>query len=148
MTTPITLTVAHNIFLTKEERYKLHAGETIEVIGVSIPVWFKKGTTSEPAQEVFCLYKLMNEAGNRAIMQCDGGYSVNLPQQTSEDDPSSVKLAGEIPTSDRLLDIKDGGSEWLEFRQYNKVHQGKLKFNVVHFVEIKPIELLQETLTL
>jgi hypothetical protein len=55
----LTLTVSHNIFLTKKQRYELSVVEsTLEVIGISFPVWFYKGKTSEPAKEVFCKYIL------------------------------------------------------------------------------------------
>lgn len=145
-----TLTISHYIYLDRDQRYQLHAGTPVEVVGVSVPVWFHKGTTSEPAQELFCKYKLTNEAGNKAIMPTEEGYSVNLPQKdkdSPEDKETQEAVAMLQGTSERLLDIKDGGSEMLEFRQYNKVHKDKHEFNVVHFVEIKPDELLSDTLS-
>lgn len=147
-----TLTISHYLYLSRDQRYKLHAGEPIEITGVSVPVWFHKGSTSEPARELFCKYKITNEPVNKAIVPMDEGYHINLPQKmelAKEDVPQEVQevAAIQLGTSERLLDIKDGGSEWLEFRQYNKVHQDKHAFNVVHFVEIKPDELLQDTLS-
>jgi len=147
-----TLTISHYIYLNREQRYKLHSGESLEVTGVSIPVWFHRGTTSEPAKEMFCKYKLTNEAINKAIMPMEEGYNINLPQKLElggGNVPEEVQdvVAVQLGTSERLLDVKDGGSEWLEFRQYNKVQQGIHKFNVVHFVEIKPDELLQDTMS-
>ena len=56
----ITLATSHNIYLTHEDRYALVKGQTVESVGVSVPVWFIKGTTSEPAVEVFCKYVLTN----------------------------------------------------------------------------------------
>lgn len=146
-----TLTVSHYIYLSREQRYKLHAGEPLTITGISIPVWFHRGNTSEPAQEMFCKYTLTNEAENKLITPSEEGYSINLPQKlelANEAVPQEVQdvVAVQLGTSERLLDIKDGGSEWLEFRQYNKVQQGTHKFNVVHFVEIKPDELLQDTM--
>jgi hypothetical protein len=146
-----TLTISHYIYLNRDQRYKLHAGEPLEIVGVSVPVWFHKGSTSEPAQELFCKYKLTNEGVNKAIMPSDEGYHINLPQKSQPDKeaPEEVQevVGMYLGTSERLLDIKDGGSEVLEFRQYNKVHQDKHAFNVVHFVEIKPDELLHDTLS-
>lgn len=147
-----TLTVSHYIYLTKEQRYSLHKGEALEVTGVSVPVWFHKGNTSEPAQEIFCKYYLTNEGENKAIVPVDEGYRINLPQKLAiekEGIPADVQevVSANLGTSDRLLDIADGGAECLEFRQYNKVQKGIHKFNVVHFVEIKPCEILKDTLS-
>lgn len=127
-----TLVIAHNIFLTKEERYKLHSGEPIEVTGVNVPVWFEKGNTSEPAQEVFCKYRITNTKENKAIVPFDEGYNISIPKEAE-----TIKL----------LDIKDGGCEWLYFRQYGEVHQKKKKFNIIHDVEFRPLEDLTDTLT-
>lgn len=149
-----TLTISHYLYLSREQRYKLHTGETLDIIGVSVPVWFHKGSTSEPAKELFCKYKISNDPVNKTIMPTEEGYSINLPQKVELGDkniPDEIQEAEatsiQLGTSDKLLDIKDGGSEWLEFRQYNKVQQGEHQFNVVHFVEIKPVELLQDTLS-
>lgn len=146
-----TLTISHYIYINREQRYALHAGESLEVVGISVPVWFHKGTTSEPAKEIFCKYKITNEAENRAIIPTEEGFNINLPQKmdqdkddTSEETKKAVALR--LGTSENLLDYKDGGKEWLEFRQYNKVRQGENEFNVVHFVEIKPDEILSDTI--
>lgn len=139
-----TLTISHYVYLTKEQRYALHAGQEVEVVGVSVPVWFHKGTTSEPAKELFCKYKLTNEKTNKVIFQTEEGYAVNLPQ------PQAEKITDETPIatgySDKLLNVEDKGSEYLDFRQYNRIKQGDKEFNVVHFVEIKTLETLMETL--
>lgn len=147
-----TLTISHYIYLNREQRYKLHEGEVVEIIGISVPVWFHRGNTSEPARELFCKYKLTNEPINKTIMLTDEGYAINLPQKLElgkEEVPEEVQyaVAVQLGTSDRLLDIKDGGNEWLEFRQYNKVQQKDHEFNVVHFVEIKPDELLYDSMS-
>jgi hypothetical protein len=148
-----TLTISHYIYLTREQRYALHEGNKLEVTGVSVPVWFKKGNTSEPAQEIFCKYTISNDSSsNRSIVPTTTGYEINLPQKLkfaneSVPEETQVVVSVYLGTSERLLDINDGGSEWLEFRQFSKIQQGTNKFNVVHFVEIKPIELLEDTLS-
>ena len=53
-----TLTVSHYIYLSREQRYELNDGKDIEIVGICVPVWFQKGNTSEPAQEIFCKYKI------------------------------------------------------------------------------------------
>jgi hypothetical protein len=137
-----TLTVSHYIYLTRDQRYRLHSGEALEVVGISVPVWFDKGTTSEPAREIFCKYKLTNNPANKAITPYKEGYNINLPQKTDSASPQKI-----MTSSKKMLDINDGGSESLEFRQYNVIHTEENKFNVVHFVEIKPEELLKNTLS-
>lgn len=146
-----TLTISHYIYLRREERYKLHNGESLEITGISVPVWFHRGNTSEPAKEIFCKYKLTNEPTNKIIVSTEEGYQINLPQKLElggENVPKEVQdvVSVKLGTSERLLDTKDGGSELLEFRQYNKIKKDIQEFNVVHFVEIKPYELLRDTM--
>ena len=144
-----TLTISHYIYLSHEQRYDLHELKSVEAIGASVPVWFDNGNTSEPAKEVFCKYKITNEPVNKAIIPTEEGYSINLPQKITFDNFSKefqIAAAMHLGTSEKLLDIKDGGIESLEFRQYNKIQNGDRNFNVIHFVEIKPIEILYETM--
>lgn len=144
-----TLLITHFIYLTKEQRYALHSGKNIEVVGVSLPVWFYKGTTSEPAKELFCRYELTNDNSNRPIKILEDGYNINLPQKPSEeDDKSKVKAVFvDYDTSERLLDVADGGVEWLEFREYSKIEIDYIEHNIIHFIEMKKIELLEKTLS-
>ena len=65
-----TLTISHYIYLTKEQRYALHERQPIEAIGISVPVWFNKGNTSEPAKEIFCKYQIANESVNKIVYLC------------------------------------------------------------------------------
>jgi hypothetical protein len=55
--------------------------EKIEVIGASVPVWFYRGNTSEPAKEIFSKYILTNLETNEAILRTKEGYQINLPQK-------------------------------------------------------------------
>jgi len=138
-----TLVISHYIYLSKDQRYNLHAGQEMEAVGVSVPVWFHKGSTSEPAKEFFCKYKLTNENTNKVISKTDEGYLVNLPQKLQKKTDESIFSGG----SEKLLDIDDNGSESLDFRQYNKDKHGETEFNIVHFVEIKTLETLVDTLS-
>jgi hypothetical protein len=130
-----TLTISHYIYLTREERYGLFRGEKLETTGISVPVWFRKGDTSEPAQEVFCKYIITNSLSFKSIVQTDEGYALNLPQTFYGKDNST--------TAKKLLDVEDGGCEELTYRQYSKIDKN---VGVVHFIEIKPIEILLDTL--
>lgn len=142
------LTISHYIYLSRDQRYALHNGEALEIVGTSVPVWFMKGNTSEPAKEVFCKYKLTNQPGNKIINISEEGYCINLPQkilkEASQDQIVNVENSR---MSEKLLDIKDGGAEQFEFRQYNNLEKQYGNGSIVHFVEIKPIELLTETLS-
>ena len=143
-----TLTISHYIYLTKEQRYALHERKPIEVIGISIPVWFNKGNTSEPAKEVFCKYQITNDSINRILLQTDEGYNVNIPQNVEVHNENNEPLtATHFSTSEQLLDLSDGGVEYLEFKQYTKLNKKMHKFNVVHFFDIKSDSKLLGSLT-
>jgi len=133
----ITLIISHSIYLSKQERYDLALEKKpIDIIGVSLPVWFKKGSTSEPAEEIFCHYRLTNQNPDYAIKSLNDGYQINIPN-----------IPGENLSAKNLLDIKDDGCAWLAFKQYNKVRRDRRNYAVLHCVEIKPIETLNETLS-
>lgn len=144
-----TLLISHYIYLTKEQRYSLHQGQKLETTGISIPVWFYKGSTSEPAKELFCHYELTNDSSNRPIEILNNGYNINMPQKPDlETEKGIIKTVFiNFDTAERLLDVKDGGVEWLEFQEYTKIDLDGYEHNVIHFVEIKCIELLEKTLS-
>jgi hypothetical protein len=151
-----TLTIAHNLFLTREEIYNYFSGDEIEVIGVSIPVWLADGETSEPAVEVFAKYRLMHTKEKILIKHNKQKYEIYIPKTPSYEPPyisndmwqslneeEKEKYYGKLDrevTIKNLLDIKDGGSEWLAFKQYSKSKKDKKTLNVIHYVEIKKIE--------
>ena len=132
------LTVSHSLFLDRTQRYNLAKGEELEVVGVNVPVWFYKGKTSEPANEIFCKYKLIPSDNKIFVNNDDLGYTVFLPKQTEGTNPIILK---------NLLDIKDGGIEWLAFRQFAKAKKGKKVIDIVHFVEIKKVEDLYQSIS-
>lgn len=138
----LTLTVSHNIFLTTQQRYDLAEGVEQVVIGVSVPVWYFDGKTSEPANEVFCKYIIKISDAITDIKYEDDAYVIRVAknfsnEETKERSPVIVK---------NILDIKDGGSEWLAFRQLSKTKKNKRLINMANFVEIKDMNVLLETL--
>jgi hypothetical protein len=161
---PLTLAVHHVIHLTREQRYKLHAGEQIEVVGVSVPVWFIGENSTEPAREVFCKYYLTNPKGDFPIGIRKDGYTIPIPykpappipdvtneewlkftKEEREEYESKIKPGF---TSENLLDYKDGGSKFLFYREHNKIkHEGK-KLTIIHFVQISDMDDLTNSLTL
>lgn len=132
----LTLTISHHIFLTKNERYKLTNGESIEVIGITIPVWFMKGNTSEPAKEIFCKYNICNNGNEESIFATKQGFQLNLP----------IVIDGQN-TEKQLLDFKDGGAECLFYREFNKVNK-PIQYDIVHYIQIMPLEIMEQTLSI
>lgn len=155
-----TLAIAHYLHLTKDERYRWQRGEEFDVVGVSVPVWFYKGASSEPAIEVFCKYTLKTSPDGIFVKHNNEGYEVTVPQKpTQEVQPLPEDIwhsltdqqqdewyaqNQQMPSLEGLLDIRDGGCEYLSFRQFSKVRRNRKILNVVHFMEIKDIgELLR-----
>lgn len=132
------LIISHSVFLTKEERYKIHENKEIKVVGVTTPVWFEKGTTSEPAKEIFCNYYLTNDPEQKVIVPLEDGYLINLPQNNEDT---------EIPNSKLLLNEEDGGIMNLMFKQVSLITYYDKEFNVVHFVDIKDKDVFLESLS-
>ncbi len=132
----LVLSILHNIFLSREEIKRLHNGENIEVISASLPVWYVKGTTSEPAEEVFCKYTITNQKEDIPIIVKKDGYVINVPQIPKDyieakisdaewetwDQNQKNKWYLENPkplSSASLLPLSEGDSEFLHFKEYN-----------------------------
>lgn len=168
----LTLSISHSIFLTRRQRYSLYGGKKVLVIGGSLPVWFYKGTTSEPAEEVFCRYIITNKKAAASIKIGKTGYNINLPQfpdnykepelsndkwrEMSVEERNQWYRNNPYPlTANRLLDLKDKGSESMHFRinetrtlinsETGKSTDWAIK--VVHLISIKDINLLLDSLT-
>ena len=161
----IVLSISHHIYLTAEERYNLHDRKEIETTGASLPIWFYRGTTSEPGAEVFCRYILRNEQEEESIISnAEGGYEINLPQlpkghkkpklsdedwlKMSFEEKEKWYLENKAPLSSKnLLDYKDGGGKHLGWREHNKLMKYGKTLSIVNFVQIDDISDLTESLT-
>lgn len=134
----ITLVISHNIYLTKEERYALQNQETeINTIGISVPVWFYQGKTSEPATEVFCKYKLKISNINQAITKYNEGYVIYIPNYLEDQKVSVASM---------LLDCKDGGKESVLYKEFGKFRSKSTNYNTIHIVEIHDYNKLIDTI--
>ena len=160
----LNLTIQHVIPLTRKQRYALHEGINLIVIGVSVPVWYMNKATSEPAKEVFCKYSISNTKEDTPITAKDDGYEMVLPYRpgkklglTNEQwrelnmkNPDKLErmyaeCVQEV-SSVNLLDLEDGGSAFLNYREHSEVrHEGK-KLHIVHFVQICDVDRLSENL--
>jgi hypothetical protein len=156
-----TLSIYHNIHLTKEQRYALHNGDLVETVGVSVPIWSKGILTSEPAHEIFCRYRLSNPEGEIPIKICDDGYNICIPRKevnrrvpelddytwrnlSDEDLADYYAQRGEPVSSVNLLDIQDGGSASLTYRERNRLPQSAVE--VHHYVNIADVSQLLESI--
>jgi hypothetical protein len=160
----LSLIIHHNIHLNREQRYALHDGKDVQTVGISIPVWYYKNMTSEPAREVFCNYYLKNPKKDVPIEILKDGYEISIPYRegiplniSNEDwrilniyHPEKLQQlysqTVEEVSSKNLLDVKDGGSGWLTYREHNKVKIGNKLLNIMHFVCISTIESLIESI--
>ena len=158
----LTLSIVHEVYLTKEERYVLAKGRPVETTGVSVPVWSSEEFTTEPAEEIFCQYILLNNNDPVSIDRTANGYLVTLPSlvgykppnypsnETWRSVPETVREAWydkhKIPPSGKnLLDVQDGGSAYLRFK-YRKKMQHKDHFvNVFHYIELKDMKTLEDS---
>ena len=94
----------------------------------------------------------------------DDGYEISLPyregkkiyisdkewRELNSNDPEKledmyVKTIKEV-SSKNILDIKDGGSEFLNYRELNKVMIKKKELNIMHHITINKIENLIDSL--
>jgi hypothetical protein len=147
-----TLSVSHYIYLNKSQRYDLHNGKEISVIGISVPVWFDKGNTTEPAQEYFCKYKLINDKSDAGVKQIDEGFSLVMPYFEIVDEKNTTEemkkiVQRKLGTTESLLDVSDGGIEISEFKVYQKLQIENELYHLIHFVEIKAIDILLDTIS-
>lgn len=154
------LSIQHNIYLTREQRYGLHNQLDISITGISIPVWqFENNKTSEPAKEVFCIYNISNPKIDKPIKILKDGFNIYLPNQipTKNREISNedwLKMSQEqreiyytaMPremSSSSLLDIQDGGSETLIYKETNKVNYNEEIMQIVHYVNMWDIKFLK-----
>ncbi len=163
----LSLTIHHNIHLNREQRYALHAGTEIVTVGVSVPVWHLNKITSEPAKEMFCKYYLKNPHQELPIKIVADGYEIVIPyragvkleisneewQELRQNNPAKLnelqkKCVREI-SSKRLLDLSDGGSAYLSYKELNTValqNSQQKPISIMHHVIFNTYEGLIESL--
>ncbi len=155
------LSVAHTVWLTREQRYALQKNEPVEVIGTSLPVWFHKGNTSEPAQELFCKYTVTTTEPHAYIQHRLEGYEINVPlsvmppdvpqefwDELSEQDKEDFLRMNPSPGGAKDLADPPDGIKWFFFRQYTKVEKHDQTFiHLIHYIELRDIESLVETIS-
>lgn len=132
MTESIFLTIAHNIYLTREERYKLNEPDVeLEVVGITLPVWIRSSFTSEPAEEVISKYKLRNflKDTTDTVVLLDDGFIVSI------DNKETLRY---------LYDRKDGGNCSIYMTYQNRVQHKTQEVSVIHYINIQDVSVLGE----
>lgn len=156
----LVLSILHNIFLNDEEINRLINKEEVQIVGVNLPVWYYKGNTSEPAEEIFCKYVLTCKPGDVPVKTEEDGYVVNIPQMPNDFYPTNekwVKMKEEDKiqwalnnpkpnTIENILTEAKGGIELLHFKEYNKIKKDNKYKVIIHIFEIKPISNLIDSL--
>jgi hypothetical protein len=161
----LSLAIHHVVHLNKEQRYALHQGQEITVVGVSISTWVSENrVTSEPGKEVFCKYYLKNINREYPIQILQDGYEINLPRREgtvpplndddwrrlNREDPAKLEAiyrkCQKQAKSLNLLDIVDGGSGCLHFREHDIIQREGERLNLIHFVSIFDMADLTENL--
>ena len=144
-----TLQILHNIFLDEKQRYALTAGELIETIGVSVPVWFYKLNTSEPAEEIFVKYRIQIDDHGPKILVGKQGYRISLPKIDPDIPVRPININemslveklewfknNPIPLSCRdLLNPEDGGIKCLDFIKSNLMKSGSKKRKIMNLLK-------------
>lgn len=160
----------HNIFLTKEQINNLINGKSIDVVGHCVPVWVdaKTGLTTEPANELFCNYKVHNSSEiQREIRVIQRkGYEIFIPNKSSWEPPPKYdyEKISLWTSEERIKFFKEMDSWWFsnpkppdvsnlksgylrfEIKNSNLKIQSK-KYSEQHVIEISNMERLKNSLT-
>jgi hypothetical protein len=156
----LTLSIQHNIYLDRKDRYSLHNQIDVNTVGISLPIWHRENSSSEPGKEVICNYYLKNPKEELPIQILKDGYLVYLPHKTPERNFTEIsdETWRKMPQEQRelyytskaqqtssasLLDVKDGGSETLMYRESNKSKSKDRFMKIVHYMNIYDIKYFE-----
>lgn len=164
----IALFVTHNIFLTEDQALSLASGVTVETTGHCVPVWVeaKTGRTTEPANEIFCLYRLHNlkDTDREVRILPRKGYEIFLPHTSSWEPPPAAdyEKMSVWPSEQRMAlmrevekwwflnprppDASDVGRGYLRFDIRRTEGKGNKSHQEQHVVEISTWGRLMDSL--
>lgn len=133
MADSIFLTIAHNIYLSREERYKLNEPEAeLSIIGITLPVWVRNSFTSEPADEVISKYVIKTHSTDpnvEMVSMSNDGFTIYL---TRKEDIQSLR------------DRKDGGLASIYITYQTKINRNEQEVLVINYINIQDISALGE----
>lgn len=128
----IFLTIAHNIYLSREERYKFNEPNTeLTIVGITLPVWVRNAYTSEPADEVISKYILRNyaEENVETVTLLNDGFIILIPSKEA---------------IQSLRDVKDGGNCSIYMTYQTKIKRKEQEVLVINYINIQDISALGE----
>lgn len=143
-----TLYISHNIFLSREQRYNLYSGKKEKVVGVNVSCWSPKKMIENEYTESFCFYRIIpKRKTNYKIKKTQKGYLIYLTNNkifSIFDFIYNHKNENRVNDNDvkNLLDIKDGGKEWMFLKE--ETNQNNL--TIKHSIEIHKLESLLESI--
>lgn len=170
MTNSLALFVTHHVFLTEDQISGVASGSAACCDGHCVPVWVdaKTGRTSEPANELFCAYRVFNSPDRSGDVECEEGvgFSVWIPRPAEWKPPKEIDF-GELASWDearraeflkerdawwlanpRPMDVQNLVSGYLRFEVKKKdLKVGRRKYSVQHVVEISSVSRLVGSLT-
>jgi hypothetical protein len=130
MEKPSLLTISHNLFLTRDERYGMRdLLNEVDTIGICLPVWVNGLVTSEPAEEVYCRYRLRNYTlpGVEAVAMASDGFTISL---------------GDKSMWQSMLDAKDGGCGSIYLSHQSTLTNNDVEVMAIHYINIQDIKVL------
>lgn len=122
------LTIAHHLYLNKDERYLLAAdGGQVDTMGICVPVLVRGVTTSEPAAEVVCRYRVRSGGVSDPVVRItETGFDLDLPA---------------VPD---LRDPKDGGCQFLYLTHQGDCRQDDRKTVVISYFNLYDLSVLAD----
>lgn len=154
------LSIQHNIYLSKKQRYDLHNNIDVNTVGISIPIWYLGKKKSEYRKEILCNYYLRNPGKELPIRILKDGYLISLPSQVLKKNKLEISKEEwiKLPQEKReiyytassnnlpsfsLLDIQDYGSETLIYKETNTVKNDDNFMKVVHHMNLLDFKYLK-----
>jgi len=140
----------HQIFLSREQRYDLYHGITVEAVGSLIQtsvVDKHKNLT----KEVFLKYKIDMDIAEDKVEVLKNSYNIHVPTKKYEEDEEvkegfKENINSTFVWENDILDYTEGGHELLYFK-YRKIYTiESKKILVMHSVEIKDIKILEKSI--
>jgi hypothetical protein len=162
MSTNLGLVLHHNLFLTRDQRYALHAGQDVETVGTTVSVWCRGSVTTEPAKEIFCRYLIRNLGQDLPIKMVNDGFEIALPnrqpltsqisndlwRQLSEKEwDEFYQMFRDGASTSNLLNVEDGGSACLMYREHNKIRymDDVSLLTIIHLIQIRDYQILEDS---
>jgi len=161
------LFITHHIFLTEDQFRELIEEKTTSTLAHCVPTWVdaKTGKNSEPSQEIFCKYKLINskEKNNEINVIKNKEFEIYVPQSDWKP-PENIdfEAISSWKSEERMKFLKERDKWWFnnpKLPDSRDLENGYLRFeikikslkifdkdySVQHIIEISRINKLLES---